>query len=146
MSVGQRLSRPEPFSEYTTPEFWNDEHISAQMLRFHLDPIAEPASRAHTFIDRSVGWLVPALGLERGSRLLDLGCGPGLYANRIAEYGVEVLGIDVSRRSLDFARSQGRARSLPTLFRQGNYLESELGFGYDAAILIYEDYCALSPI
>ena len=145
MSVAQRLSRPEPFSEYTTPEFWNDEHISEQMLRFHLDPIAEPASRAHTFIDRSVRWLVPALGLERGSRLLDLGCGPGLYANRIAAYGVEVLGIDVSRRSLDFARSQAQARSLPTLFRQGNYLESELGIGYDAAILIYEDYCALSP-
>ncbi len=145
MSVGQRLSRPEPFSVYTTPEFWNDPHISAQMLRFHLDPIAEPASRAHTFIARSVDWLVPALGLEPGSRLLDLGCGPGLYANRIAAHGITVLGIDVSARSLDFARSQAQASSLPSVFRQGNYLESDLGFGHDAAILIYEDYCALSP-
>ena len=145
VSDAQRLSRPEPFSVYTTPEFWNDEHISEQMLRSHLDPIAEPASRAHAFIDRSVAWLVPALGLERGGRLLDLGCGPGLYANRIAEYGIEVIGLDVSRRSLDFARAQGRAGSLSSVFRQANYLEGELGFGYDAAILIYEDYCALSP-
>ena len=30
--------RPEPFSDYTTPELWDDEHISEQMLRFHLDP------------------------------------------------------------------------------------------------------------
>lgn len=143
--MGQRRSRPEPFSVYTTPEFWNDPHISAQMLRFHLDPIAEPASRAHAFIDRSVDWLVPALSLEPGSRLLDLGCGPGLYANRVAAHGIEVLGIDVSTRSLDFARSQARARSLPSLFRQGNYLQDDLGTGYDAAMLIYEDYCALSP-
>ena len=137
--------RPEPFSEYTTPEFWDDEHISAQMLRFHLDPIAEPASRAHGFIDSSVEWLMPTLGLEPGSRLLDLGCGPGLYANRIAARGVEVLGIDISRRSLDFARGVARDCSLPSVFLRGNYLSAELGSGHDAAILIYEDYCALSP-
>ncbi len=96
---------------YTTPEFWNDEHISAQMLRFHLDPTAEAAPRAHAFIDRSVAWLVPALGLTPGSRLLDLGCGPGLYANRIAAHGIEVVGIDVSNRSLGYARRRpGRCR------------------------------------
>jgi SAM-dependent methyltransferase len=115
------------------------------MLRFHLDPVAEPASRAHAFIDRSVDWLLPTLHLEPGSRLLDLGCGPGLYANRIAARGVRVLGIDVSRRSLDFAAAEAGRRSLPASFRQGNYLTCELGSGHDAAILIYEDYCALSP-
>lgn len=137
--------RPAPFSDYTTPEFWNDEHISSQMLRFHLDPVAEPASRAHSFIDRSVEWLLPTLHLGPGSRLLDLGCGPGLYANRLAARGVQVLGIDVSSRSLEFAREVARSRSLPASFRQGNYLTCELGSGHDAAILIYEDYCALSP-
>ena len=137
--------RPDPFCEYTTPEFWNDEHISAQMLRFHLDPVAEPASRAHAFIDRSVEWLIPTVGLGVGSRLLDLGCGPGLYANRIAARGVDVLGIDVSHRSLEFAREVARERSLPASFREGNYLTCELGSGHDAAILIYEDYCALGP-
>jgi SAM-dependent methyltransferase len=130
---------------YTTPEFWNDAHISGEMLRFHLDPAADGASRAHSFIDRSVDWLIPAMRLGPGSRLLDLGCGPGLYANRIAMRGIEVVGIDVSSRSLDFARAQARARSLPASFHQGSYLESDLGAGYDAAILIYEDYCALSP-
>jgi SAM-dependent methyltransferase len=137
--------RPDPFGDYTTPEFWNDPHISAQLLRFHLDPIAEPASRAHAFIDRSVEWLIPTLGLEPGSRLLDLGCGPGLYANRIAASGIQVLGIDVSSRSLEFAREVARRRALRASFRRGNYLSSELGTDHDAAILIYEDYCALSP-
>jgi SAM-dependent methyltransferase len=137
--------RPAPFSEYTTPEFWNDEHISAQMLRFHLDPESEPASRRHEFIDRWVNWLIHALSLGEASRLLDLGCGPGLYAQRFAARGITVLGIDVSHRSLEFAREVARDRSLPASFRQGNYLTCELGSGHDAAILIYEDYCALGP-
>lgn len=142
---GRTGRRPEPFGEYTTPEFWDDEYIFAQMLSSHLDPLTEPASRPHAYIDRSVDWIVPTLGLGPGSRLLDLGCGPGLYANRIAAHGVEVLGIDVSRRSLEHARETARSRDLPARFRHGNYLTTDLGGPHDAAILIYEDYCALSP-
>jgi cyclopropane fatty-acyl-phospholipid synthase-like methyltransferase len=139
------VGRPEPFSAYTTPGFWNDEHISARMLELHLDPLAAPASRPHEFIDRSVEWLVPRLGLGQGSRLLDLGCGPGLYANRIAARGIEVVGVDASVRSLEYARAVAAAATLPATFRRADYLTDDLGGPYDAAIMIYEDYCALSP-
>ncbi len=138
-------SRPAPFSAYTTPEFWDDPHVSAQMLALHLDPDGLPASRPHAFIDRSVAWLIPTLQLDRGSRLLDLGCGPGLYAHRLARSGIRVLGVDVSRRSLDHARRVAEEANLPARFHEGNYLTDDLGSGHDAAILIYEDYCALSP-
>lgn len=137
--------RPAPWSVYTTPEFWDDPHVSAQMLRHHLDPDSPAASRRHEFIDRSADWLREVLGLEEGSRLLDVGCGPGLYAARLARTGVEVTGVDVSRRSLAHARAVADAEELPVRLIHGNYLEADLGAGYRAAILIYEDYCALSP-
>lgn len=138
-------SRPAPFSAFTTPEFWNDPHISAQMLRQHLDPEALLASHPHEIIDRSVNWLMSVLKLRSGSRLLDLGCGPGLYAARVARRGVAVLGIDVSERSIAHARAVAEGECLPAQFRVGNYLKDDLGVEHDAAILIYEDYCALSP-
>ncbi len=138
-------TRPEPFSEFTTPEFWNDEHVSAQMLRHHLDPSSDRASRTHEFIDQSVTWMVDSLGLTVGNQLLDLGCGPGLYSIRLARLGIDVTGIDVSGRSVEYARSVAEAQGLRTRFIQGNYLETDLGSSYDVAILIFEDYCALSP-
>lgn len=142
-------TRPEPFAAYTTPEFWDDPHVSAQLLAAHLDPLSDPASRPHAFIDASVSWLVTALGLVPGARLLDLGCGPGLYANRLAARGVRVLGVDVSRRSLEHARGVAAADGLPADYRRGSYLEADLapagGGAHDAAILVYEDYCVLSP-
>ena len=55
--------RPEPLSVYATPEFWDDPHISAQMLAHHLDPGTSAASRTHEFIDRSVDWLCAVLDL-----------------------------------------------------------------------------------
>jgi SAM-dependent methyltransferase len=137
--------RPAPFCAYTTPEFWNDPHISARMLGFHLHPDVAAASRTHAFIDRSVAWLTQALDLDEGARVLDLGCGPGLYANRLAALGIHVLGFDVSARSLAYAREVAGRRSLPVAYRQDNYLTADLGVGHDAAILIYEDFCALSP-
>lgn len=138
-------SRPEPFSAFTTPEFWNDPHISQQMLVQHLDPNAPMASRTHDLVDRSVEWLMSALDMQDASRLLDLGCGPGVYAERFARRGIDVTGIDVSERSITYARKVSQAESLAATYRVGSYLDAELGSEYDAAILIFEDYCALSP-
>ena len=133
---------PEPFSAYTTPEFWDDPHISAQMLRHHLDPDSDASSRSHAFIERSVVWLVGLLSLREGSRVLDLGCGPGLYALGLARLGARVVGVDVSRRSLGHLLEASAAENLPIETVHGSYLEADLDGPHDAAILIYEDYCA----
>jgi len=137
--------RPAPFSAYTTPEFWDDPHVSAQMLALHLDPDASAASRPHAFVDRSVAWLVAELGLRAGDRVLDLGCGPGVYAHRLARRGVRALGLDASHRSVEHARAVADAEGLPAEFRVANYLVDDLGREHDAALLLYEDFCALSP-
>ncbi len=137
--------RPEAFSAFTTPAFWDDEHVSAQMLVCHLDPDSAPASRPHAFIARSVEWLVAHLVLGPGARVLDLGCGPGLYALDLASRGVRVHGVDVSRRSVAHARAEAARRGVPATFEVGDYLHAELAGPYDAALLVYEDVCVLSP-
>jgi len=47
--------------------------------------------------------LIPALGLESGMRVLDVGCGPGRHAYALAERGIIVHGIDISERFVDLA-------------------------------------------
>lgn len=117
------------------------------MLENHLDPDSGRASREHAQIDRSVAWLREVVGLGPGQRVLDLGCGPGLYATRLAGHGIEVVGVDVSTRSLDHLRDEAEQEGLPIRVVQGNYLEVDLALvgRCDAAILIFEDYSALSP-
>jgi len=43
------------------------------------------------------------LGSVRGRRILDAGCGPGLYAKKLIAKGAKVHGIDISEASLDIA-------------------------------------------
>ncbi len=135
---------PEPFAPGTTP-FWDDPHISQQMLAAHLDPALAAASRPHAEIDCSVEWIAHQLGLGPGAALLDLGCGPGLYAERFAARGLRVTGVDYSRRSIDHATQSARARRLAIDYRCQNYLELDEAPRYDAALLIYGDLCALAP-
>ena len=52
---------------------------------------------------QEVGFLVDALGLVPGQRVLDVGCGPGRHAYALAEAGLEVVGVDISQRFVDLA-------------------------------------------
>lgn len=52
---------------------------------------------------QEVDHLVGSLGLEPGMRVLDVGCGPGRHAHALAERGLLVHGIDVSRTFVELA-------------------------------------------
>lgn len=54
---------------------------------------------------QEVEFLVSALGLEAGMRVLDVGCGPGRHAHALAEWGLGVHGIDISARFVELAAS-----------------------------------------
>ena len=142
----ERISRrPEVYSRYTADALWASPDISEMMLRYHLDGAVDLASRRTEFIEASFDWIMAEFGLGVGSKVIDLGCGPGLYANRLARRGAQVTGIDFSRRSIDYAREQAERDGLAIDYRLGDYLELDIEPGYDLATMIMCDYCALAP-
>ena len=58
---------------------------------------------------QEVRFLLDVMSLPAGSRLLDVGCGPGRHLVPFAEAGLSVTGIDVSRRFLDLAAERATA-------------------------------------
>ena len=137
-------ARPEPFSVYTADTLWTDPHIAARMLDFHLDPEGGLASRPFAAIDAMVGWMDARLGLA-GAAVCDLGCGPGLYAERLAKRGARVMGLDFSAGSIAHARKSAPAAGPAVDYRVADYLKDPLPENQDAILLIYGDFCALSP-
>lgn len=92
---------------YTRSEskFWEDSHISKYMLEAHLNSEKDAASRTHRFMDESVQWIKALLPPNEYPKLLDLGCGPGLYCERFWASGYNVTGVDYAKRSIDYARA-----------------------------------------
>ncbi len=136
--------KPEPFSP-GEPRFWTDPHIARQMLAAHLDPQTDAASRRPETIQQIVTWISQTLGLKAGDHLLDLGCGPGLYASAFAMQGLKVTGIDFSSNSIHYALEMAHQLGLQIEYRCQDYLQLQDEDRYQAALLIYGDFCPLSP-
>ena len=138
-------TRPQPFQYYTAEELWTDEHSSKKMLDYHLDENINASSRNKKFIENSFNWIVADFGIDNTSSICDFGCGPGLYATRFAEKGVNVTAIDFSKRSIDYAKNIAKEKGFEIDYVNQNYLLYETEKRFDLITMIMCDYCALSP-
>ena len=136
---------PEPFQFYTAEALWTDAYPAQQMLTYHLNDEVDASSRNQKFIERSVEWIVSHFHVDNNTAIADFGCGPGLYANRLAEQGASVTGIDFSDNSLKYAKKIATDKGLKTNFIHADYLGFETTNQFDLIIMIMCDFCVLSP-
>ncbi|MFC1780921.1 class I SAM-dependent methyltransferase [Planctomycetota bacterium] len=137
--------KPGPFEFYTAKELWTDEYTSKRMLEFHLNGTVDISSRNFKFIEKSVDWIMRHFKLGHDSKIIDFGCGPGLYATLLAGKGANVTGIDFSKNSIQYAENTAKQKGLNITYICQNYLEFQTDEKYDLVIMIMNDFCALSP-
>jgi SAM-dependent methyltransferase len=86
--------------------------------------------------EQEVGFLVDALGLEAGARVLDVGCGPGRHALALARRGIDVVGVDLSEDFVTLARDAAAVDGLPARFEVGDVRELAYDAEFDAVICL----------
>ncbi len=128
--------RPEPFEPSEAP-FWDDPYIGTQLLAAHLDDSHAGASRPGAEIEATVAHLVAAGLAGPGRRVLDLGCGPGLYAQRLAAAGCEVTGIDLSPGSVEHARAAAQEQGVQVDYRVQDFRTLDEPHRYDLVLQVY---------
>lgn len=124
-------------------ELWTDPHIAKQMLSAHLDLANDAATRNAEAIEDTINWID---SVSEGKRkLIDLGCGPGIYTNAFHDRGYRVTGIDISANSIQHAVRQAKQSNKPICYQVKNYIEEPLEGDYNLAVCIYCDFGALIP-
>ncbi len=106
------------------PDHWFEpvaDHLGAAYLRYSFTKGTA----------QEVGFLVGALGLRPGDRLLDVGCGPGRHAYAFAERGIEVLGVDISQTFVDLATAGAPPGAT---FRRADARALDFDAEFDAAV------------
>lgn len=132
----QRTPVPVPWAEGDKIP-WNDPDFSRRMLREHLSQAHDAASRRTEIIEEHVDWIQHEILHNRSSRVLDLGCGPGLYSSRLAQHGHTCVGIDFSPASIEYAREVAHAQQLACDYRLDDVRLAEYGAGYDLVMFIF---------
>jgi SAM-dependent methyltransferase len=142
LDLVNRTDVPAPWSEGEKIP-WDDPAFSERMLKEHLSQEHDAASRRFEKIDAHVGWIHSLLG--RPARVLDLGCGPGLYASRLARLGHTCVGIDFSPASIAYARDEAQRDGLACTYVQADIRAADYGAGFDLVMLIFGELNAFRP-
>lgn len=138
------LGRPTAFQPSDAP-FWDDPHLSSGLLAAHLDPSNPAASRPPAELRATVDGLLAQGLVWPGCRVLDLGCGPGLVATLLAEAGCHVTGVDLSPRSLEYARRDAQSRGLDIEYRRQDFRTLREESAYDLVLQSYGELSTLGP-
>jgi SAM-dependent methyltransferase len=115
------------------------------MLNEHLTQEHDHASRRMSVIDRHVNWIDRVLLQGQRASVLDLGCGPGLYASRLATRGHSCTGIDYSPASIAYARKEAQRQRLSITYVEDDIRHANFGTGYSLAMLIYGELNIFRP-
>lgn len=124
---------------------WNEPEFSRRMLDEHLSQEHDRASRRFGIVDQQVTWIHEAvMGAEPG-RILDLGCGPGLYTIRLAELGHQCVGLDFSPSSITYAKDQAAQAKAHCHYQLADLRTADLGSGFDAVLMLFGEFNTLAP-
>jgi cyclopropane-fatty-acyl-phospholipid synthase len=100
---------------------------------------AEPDLDLETAQERKLDYICRKLRLQRGERLLDVGCGwGGLAIHAAARYGADVVAITLSERQAELARERVAAAGLDTTCRieVRDYREVDEAEAYDKLVSV----------
>jgi len=87
--------------------------------------------------DDLVALIVEVLELQQGDRVLDLACGSGVHAVRLAQHGLHVLGVDIASSLIAHCRQQAAEAGVTTArFEQGDMRQLPYQAGFDAVLLL----------
>lgn len=135
----------ELFNEPKSQEkFWDDEHISKYMLEAHLNTEWDAASRKHSTIKQTCGFINSIINNDITPNLIDLGCGPGLYCSELYDKGFNVIGVDYSKRSIEYAKENAIKHNRKINYLYKDYLTMDYKNDFDIAMMIYCDFGVLS--
>ena len=90
--------------------------------------------------DAEAASLVKLLELDSPMRILDLACGFGLHANRLAALGHSVTGVDFMPGFLELARKKAAEMGVQVDYRQGDMRQISFMEEFDRVLLLFTSF------
>ena len=130
------FKKPKSFEEGTLT-LWSNQYIAENVIKKHFDFNVDCGSRNINTINKTINWLSENLSTRKN--IIDLGCGPGIYAKPLCQRGFNYDGIDISKYQVDFAKKYNMGIDNARFFVSDiqNFKSDKK---YDAALMLYAVY------
>jgi trans-aconitate methyltransferase len=79
--------------------------IIIEVISMNITWNAKGYTKDFQFVHKYGEDILNLLDIEKGMKILDLGCGNGALAEKMADFGADVIGMDASREMLEVAKN-----------------------------------------
>ncbi len=117
---------------------WNAPDFSRRMLENHLSQEHDWASRRKDIIFQHIACITKLL--SPASKVLDLGCGPGLYTQALAQLGHHCVGVDFSPASIQYAKAYANSKNLSLTYFLSDIRDYQTNELFDCIILTFGEF------
>lgn len=114
-------------------EWWKD-YFDNTYLKTYIDLCSQKSTQ------RQVDFIMRRMGLKRGSRILDLGCGYGRHAISLAKKGIEVTAFDYSEDLLRLAKKEARRQQVSIQCVRGDMRHLHFKHRFDGVISMFTSF------
>lgn len=121
---------------------WDEPDFSYRMLKEHLFQEHDLASRKLDMILKQVQWIHKNIANSVPGRLLDIGCGPGLYIEQFLKLEYDCCGIDFSPASIEYAKENIGDKAQ---FIKEDVRFADFGTDYEIAMMLFGELNVFSP-
>ena len=121
--------------KYNKPEFDFEAVFEPDdYLYFYEDALTQERTK------REIEFLVRELEFDKPMKILDLACGHGRHANRLAELGHNVTGADITQGFLKIAKSDAKKKGITVEYIQKHMREISFKEEFDRVILLFTSF------
>lgn len=103
-------------------------------LLFYRETLTEERTK------KEIEFLVNELELDKPNKILDMACGYGRHANRLAELGHHVTGIDITLGFLEIAKRDANEKGVSVKYIQGDMRKINFKEEFDRVLLLYTSF------
>jgi 2-polyprenyl-3-methyl-5-hydroxy-6-metoxy-1,4-benzoquinol methylase len=109
----------------TDPEYLHYQYDTAEKLRIRQETHDRYSERPNDFLP----WVLDHLDPQPGQRVVDVGCGPGIYHPLLADRGVNIVAVDASYGMVSEVKTQAQTDDLPVVAAQARAEQLPLADG-----------------
>jgi SAM-dependent methyltransferase len=122
---------------------WTDPYIREHIVYAHLEPDDDDGTKPYAQVLAETAFWVKRFGAQ--GKVLDLGCGPGIYLRELAQKGWQGYGIDLNESAVSYAQDLNRDECLSFDIRSGDFLAEAWPPGMDLVIMVYGTFGTIPP-
>ena len=145
IDIVNRNSLTHPWGEGERLPF-DDSSYAGKLLHEQLNPSPDNGRRSFNLIDSHVDWIHSTILGEKSSKILEVGCGPGLYTGRLAQLGHDCTGTEGSSAAVEYARGQAKGEGFQCAYIEHENYGADFGKDFDLIMMLGGGFNAYNPM